>query len=90
MLALAEAAGCSRSRLFQLFKQATGMTPNDYLQRLRVKEASAMLINQPGASITDVAFSNGFSSSQYFCNVFRKYTGTTPVAFRLRGGARPE
>ena len=83
---LANAAGCSRARLFQLFKQATGMAPNDYLQRLRVNKAREMLAG-PARAITDVAFASGFSSSQYFSNVFRKYTGMTPTQFRRKQGA---
>ena len=78
MAALADATGCSRARLFQLFKENTGMTPNDYLQRLRVNKARQLLAD-PARTITDVAFATGFSSSQYFSNVFRKYLGMTPT-----------
>ena len=87
---LARAAGCSRARLFQLFKQTTGMAPNDYLQRLRVNNAREMLAD-PARAITDIAFAAGFSSSQYFSNVFRKYTGVTPTQFRHEHDAgRPD
>ena len=43
MTALASAAGYGRARLFAIFKQSTGMTPNDYLQRLRVNKARELL-----------------------------------------------
>jgi AraC-like DNA-binding protein len=78
---LARAAGCGRARLFQVFKQATGMTPNDYLQRLRVTR-SRELLARSDRSVTEIAHAVGFSSAQYFSNVFRKYAGTTPSAFR--------
>ncbi len=80
---LARATGCSRARLFQLFKENTGLTPNDYLQRLRVNNARELLSNGQ-RTITDVAFATGFSSSQYFSKVFRKYVGTTPSTARTR------
>jgi AraC-like DNA-binding protein/quercetin dioxygenase-like cupin family protein len=80
---LSRAAGCSRSRLFQVFKQSTGMTPTDYVQRLRVNKVSEAMLNST-ASITDLALAAGFSSSQYFCKVFRKYAGTTPSEYRRR------
>ncbi|HEY1067078.1 MAG TPA: AraC family transcriptional regulator [Pirellulales bacterium] len=80
---LAQAAGCSRARLFEVFKQATGMTPNDYLVRLRVNKACEFLAD-PARSVTDVAYAAGFSSSQYFSNVFRKYINATPSEFRRR------
>jgi len=78
---LAEAAQCSRARLFQIFKDVTGMTPNDYLQRLRIRAAQTALV-ESDRSITVIALDHGFSSSQYFSTVFRKYTGSTPAEFR--------
>jgi len=87
MAALASAAGCGRARLFQFFKQTTGMTPNDYLQRLRVSKARELLAGTK-LTITDIAHDAGFSSSQYFSNVFRKYAGTTPSRFRSASSAK--
>lgn len=73
--------GLSRTRIFELFKSATGMTPNDYLLRLRVDKAKELLETN-NLSITTIAFDTGFSSSQYFGSVFRKYTGKTPREYR--------
>lgn len=80
---VAQAAACSRARLFQLFKRSTGMTPNDYLQRLRVNRAQRALA-ETDDSVTDVALACGFSTSQYFSNVFRKYTGLSPSEYRAQ------
>lgn len=77
----AAAAGCSRARLFALFKQSTGLTPNDYLLRARIAKSQELLV-AGSRSITDIALTCGFSTSQYFSNVFRKYTGRTPTEFR--------
>jgi AraC-like DNA-binding protein/mannose-6-phosphate isomerase-like protein (cupin superfamily) len=82
---LARKAGTGRARFFQRFKESTGMTPNDYLQRLRVTKARELLIGTK-IPVTEIAYAVGFSSSQYFCNVFRKYTSATPTSFRRRGG----
>lgn len=78
---VARAANCSRARLFHSFKDATGMAPNDYLQRLRINRAQSALVSA-AEPITSIALRCGFSTSQYFSNVFRKYTGTTPTDFR--------
>ncbi len=83
MNALASAGGCSRARLFRIFKQSTGQSPNDYLQRLRIARA-AELLGKTDRSITDVALECGFGSSQYFSIVFRKYQGTYAVGFSTR------
>ncbi|MDD4871930.1 MAG: AraC family transcriptional regulator [Kiritimatiellae bacterium] len=73
--------GFSRARVFELFKNQTGMTPNDYLLRYRVRKAQEMLMD-PEKTVTETGFAVGFSSSQYFSQVFRKYTGQTPSKYR--------
>jgi AraC-like DNA-binding protein len=87
MAELARVTGYGRARLFHLFKQSTGMTPNDYLQRLRVNKARELLTCST-RTVTDIAHATGFSSSQYFSNVFRKYAGTTPSRFRSASAAK--
>ncbi|HVX63167.1 MAG TPA: AraC family transcriptional regulator [Pirellulales bacterium] len=80
---LAREANCSRARLFQIFKDATGMTPNHYLQRLRIQRAQTALASTD-EPVTSIALRCGFSTSQYFSNVFRKHFGLTPSDFRRR------
>lgn len=78
---VAEEVHCSRAKLFEVFKEETGMTPNDYWQRLRIDFAQEMLANTNN-SITQIAMDCGFSSSQYFSSVFRKYSGVSPTDYR--------
>ena len=83
-LCIAEIAakfGCSRGHLHAVFRREMGMSPNDYLQRLRIKRCCAHLRTST-ASITEIAFDNGFDSAQYFSKVFRKYLGLSPTEFR--------
>ena len=75
--------GYGRSRLFELFRANTGMTPNDYLRRLRLEAARELLANTSWP-VTEIAFKVGFNSSQYFSTVFLQYTGVTPTGFRSR------
>lgn len=82
---IAEALGCSRAWLFEVFKESTGLSPNDYLQRLRISRAQAMLVESK-KTITEIAMDCGFSTSQYFSSVFRKYSGITPSSYRTREG----
>ena len=74
--------GFSRARIFDLFKAGTGMTPNDYLLRCRVRNARKLLA-ESDRPVTDVALDVGFASSQYFSQVFKKYTGMTPSHYRV-------
>jgi len=80
---VAAAAGVSASRLHTLFKAQTGLTPADYLLRIRCAHARSLLRGS-SASITQIAFDCGFSSSQYFAQCFKKFTGMTPSVFRSR------
>lgn len=78
---LAGHLGYSRSRVHGLFKSETGLSPNDYLQRLRVEKAQTLL-RSASKSVTQIALETGFNSGQYFCTVFRRYTGVTPANYR--------
>ena len=84
---LAARLGCSRGHLHAAFRREMGMSPNDYLQRLRIKRCCDKLMASSD-SITDIAFGNGFDSAQYFARVFRKYLGFSPSEFRARAHAR--
>ena len=66
------------------FRQATNQTPAHYLMEARVLCARGLLLKQPDRAITDIALDCGFSSSQYFANVFTRQTGFSPRAFRSR------
>ena len=79
--------GYSRSRLFELFKRHTGLTPADWLSRYRVKAARKML-ETTESPVAHVAAACGFSSAQYFNDAFRRQTGTTPSAWRQAHGER--
>jgi AraC-like DNA-binding protein len=79
---MARRYGLSRSKFHERFKRKNGLSPAEYLMRRRVEHARHLLAGP--RSITDIAYELGFSSSQYFSHVFRKYTGQPPSAFRLR------
>ncbi len=83
MPALVEYMGYSRSRLFDLFREHTGLSPADFLSRHRVKMARKML-SQTSRKISDIAKACGFSSAQYFNSAFRRQTGLTPTEWRMK------
>jgi transcriptional regulator GlxA family with amidase domain len=70
---LAAHARTSRARLFANFKRETGMSPNDWLLRRRIKAATDLL-RTTNRKLEDIAAACGFTSAPYFCHVFRKYT----------------
>ncbi len=78
---IAHAAGLSVSRFHERFVDEVGLSPADYRMRRRVELAKSKL-HDSDRSITDIAMGLGFSTSQYFATVFRKYTGMSPRTYR--------
>ena len=81
---LAEMAGMSRRSFQRAFREAMGASPIDYLLRLRLRRAAALLREGP-ESVTRVAMAAGFSDSNYFARQFRRAMGASPREYRRRG-----
>jgi AraC-like DNA-binding protein len=81
---LAEMAGLSVARFHIHFKRITGSSPKDYWLRSRIGQAARRLRETPNLTVTELALEFGFSSSQYFATVFRRYMGFSPTAHRSR------
>lgn len=72
---LAEVAQLSPSRLKAKFKEQVGVPPAEYILRRKIEHAKQLL---PHHSVTEVAYTLGFSSSQYFATVFKRFTNQRP------------
>ena len=81
--ALAEQAGLSLPRLKSKFKQEVGVAPADFIARRRIERA-AQLLYETDDTVTDIAMRLGFSSSQYFATVFKRYTLHSPREARTQ------
>jgi AraC-like DNA-binding protein len=87
--ALAEMAarvGLSPAHFTVAFKREVGHTPIEHLTGLRIDEAARRLASDQSATVTTIALDLGFSSSQYFSQVFRRAKGCTPRQWRERHG----
>ena len=80
--AMAGLAGLSTQRFKVKFKQQLGIPPREYFVRAKVQAAEKMLA--AGQSVTTVAIELGFSSSQYFATVFRRFTNRRPSSVCAR------
>ena len=65
----------------RVFKHATGVTPTEYINFVRIWKAENLLTTTQN-SIIEISLEVGFSSVSYFNRVFKKYRGTTPSAYR--------
>jgi AraC family transcriptional regulator, positive regulator of tynA and feaB len=85
---ISAALGCSKRYLHMLFSER-GMTVSDYIWHARLQHCRQELEAQGGKTITDVAFSWGFSSSSHFSRVFRKYFGIAPSSIHKAQHSSP-
>jgi AraC family transcriptional regulator len=70
------------SNFARAFKTVTGNPPHLYVTLERVKFARTMLCQQT-PPLVDVGARAGFQTQQHFTEVFHRYTGVTPRAYRL-------
>lgn len=83
LTALARSLEYNPSYLCTSFRQRTGLTLSDYFHRMKVRAACEHL-RSSGHSITDLALTLGYSSSQHFCTRFRRIKGLAPNQYRKR------
>jgi AraC family transcriptional regulator len=79
---LAALVHMSPSHFARAFKNATGHPPHFYLTTERLRLAQSML-SEGSLPLIDVAARAGFQTQQHFTEVFHRYAGCTPRAFRL-------
>lgn len=73
--------GCSPNTILSRFRRFTGLPPQAFLMKCRIRRAEDLLKDRT-RSITDIAAELGFASSQHFATRFRQETGKTPRDWR--------
>lgn len=76
-----ELSNYSRRHFTRLFSEVYGISPQDYLLEVRMKNA-ALLLRKSGASIAEAALKCGFSDPGYFSRTFKKRYGVLPSRYR--------
>ena len=79
--ALAELAELSPFHFSRVFKQATGMSPLQFVTRERIARAQ-QLIRETSHSLIEIALEVGYTSPSHFAQIFRRVVGVTPTEFR--------
>lgn len=80
---LASAAMFSPWYSYRLFKEYTGLTPAEYLRRLRMAK-SAQLLKQGSSKVIDIAYDFGYGSVDGFQRAFYKEYGCNPKEYSRR------
>ena len=78
---VADALSLNKDYFGKLFKQQTGIYFNDYAQKLKMEYAKMLLLTS-NYKIYEISDSLGYSSTDYFCKLFKNYTGMTPIHYK--------
>lgn len=78
---LGEALGMSRSQLYRKFESVTGMSPAEFIQRMRLKRA-AQLLRDTKLNVSEIADMTDFNSIKYFNKHFKEEYSKTPTEYR--------
>ena len=75
---IGEEIGLGRVQLYRKTKSLIGYSPNEFLRICRLRKAQAML-SSTEKTVSEVAYSVGFSSPSYFSKCYKEYFGTSPA-----------
>lgn len=71
----------STSYLSKFFKKNLNINFNEYITNRRIEEAKKIL-TYTDVTVNELTFNIGYSEPNYFCRVFKKETGMTPIEYR--------
>lgn len=80
---LARHCGLDRHYLCRIFREQTGLSPQQYMIRLRMRKARGLLENS-SLSVGDVARSVGYTDAYHFSKIFKAKTGLSPQNYRQK------
>lgn len=67
----------SHSTLYRKVKSVTGLTPNEFIRKIKLTRA-VELLDSGEVAMYDIPFRTGFNSMAYFRRVFKKEFGMSP------------
>jgi transcriptional regulator GlxA family with amidase domain len=64
------------------FKNATNLTPIQYIQNVKMRHAGELL-HSSNLAVSEIAYRSGYQDLAHFSDLFKKYFGTTPAQYRI-------
>lgn len=80
---LATNLNIGRRNFDRRFIKATGLTPLDYLQRVKV-EAAKKMFETTQKTVNEIMFEVGYNDAKAFRDVFSRVTGLTPFDYKIK------
>ncbi len=80
---LAATLGMSRTSFFKRFGRTARVTPNQYLQILRVEKAKILLRNE-NFTVIEIAFACGYADQSHLARFFKRYVRMSPGRYRSK------
>jgi AraC-like DNA-binding protein len=78
---IAERLNMSYSWFRRIFKQYIGISPAQYIIEIKIQKSKELLTNTSMSS-KEISFEMGFDNPDYFCTIFKKKTGFSPLGYR--------
>jgi len=79
---MAESIDVSPQYLCRLFSNILRMRPFEYLTKFRIQKAKELLLGDCNIQISEVSKKIGYNDLSYFCALFKKFEGITPMEYR--------
>ena len=83
---LARRAHLSVARFHAVFREGTGLAPQQYILRMRIRKAQELLI-RTDLSVGEIAASVGQPDALFFSRIFKKKCGLSPRQYRAQTAA---
>jgi len=78
---LEDALSISKMQLYRRLKSLSGMTPAEFIKRIRLKHAADMLIASQ-YTVSEIFYRTGFNNKSYFFREFKKIYHCAPNEYR--------
>lgn len=78
---LASHIGIDRTYLYRIFIESIGISPEQYILKVRMTKA-ANLLKESDCPVLQAAYSTGYKDLSHFSNIFKRFFGVSPSAYR--------
>lgn len=79
---IAKQLGVSPQHVCLLFQKTKGLRPFEYVNKVRIRKAKALLLSNPDLSVKEIGKRVGYEHTSYFIKLFKQYEKVTPSRFR--------